>query len=598
MKSKFKQLIVLALILFTSFFSYAQRFIEKQLPAPDQLSTFFIGPLLKSTIHYGKTPPNYNGEILLFNHGYIDLNQLFFTNNTFYQDAYNDGYQVVFVATTRGEGMWVNGELLAESIDIITNKYQVNNLNIIAHSNGGKATEAAMFFYNKRDKVKKVIALGTPFWGTYLADVSQQWWFNWIWRNTGLNEGSATSTTYYCRDVVRPYFDNASNNQPEKFIILGASGFKNGHTILAPLMFTSGSILYLAQGTNDGVTPYSSSLRPGASYIFNKGEAKLDHIDVALGQYVWNTIKPYLNTSFARKKVNSTIEISKKEIISNYQIINSENSYDQVIANKSITPTLVTIFHEKELNDFKIYNDNSELIPLQSRNNLNVQSIYQSSYTIEKLQNLNSNSRFAAFMHYPNGPRMKYATNKENESVSIRFDHTDISLDEIEVNAIITKTGNLHGETIKGDSFVYSFTLDSNAKNFTLDTSDFENGTYSIYVTGKHQTFVRSIASGFTVGQFSSEGLKKQINTSKNASEYTLLTNVIDDQIEISNNSGRQEVSYSIFNLNGQLQLQNKLIFSNQKFIIQEGISSLAKGIYILIVNDNNSKKSFKIVKQ
>ncbi|WP_075342531.1 T9SS type A sorting domain-containing protein [Tenacibaculum agarivorans] len=598
MKSKFKQLIVLALILFTSFFSYAQRFIEKQLPAPDQLSTFFIGPLLKSTIHYGKTPPNYNGEILLFNHGYIDLNQLFFTNNTFYQDVYNDGYQVVFVATTRGEGMWVNGELLAESIDIITNKYQVNNLNIIAHSNGGKATEAAMFFYNKRDKVKKVIALGTPFWGTYLADVSQQWWFNWIWRNTGLNEGSATSTTYYCRDVVRPYFDNASNNQPEKFIILGASGFKNGHTILAPLMFTSGSILYLAQGTNDGVTPYSSSLRPGASYIFDKGEAKLDHIDVALGQYVWNTIKPYLNTSFARKKVNSTIEISKREIISNYQIINSENSYDQVIANKSITPTLVTIFHEKELNDFKIYNNNSELIPLQHKKTPHEQSKYQSSYTIEKLQNLNANSRFAAFIHYSDGPRMKYATNKENESVSIRFDRTDISLDEIVVNAIITKTGNLYGETIKGDSFVYSFTLDSNAKNFTLDTSDFENGTYSIYVTGKHQTFVRSIASGFTVGQFSLEGLKKQINISKSAPEYTLLTNIIDDQIEISNNSGRQEVSYSIFNLNGQLQLQNKVIFSNQKLIIQEGISSLAKGIYILIVNDNNSKKSFKIVKQ
>ena len=122
---------------------FSQSFIEKQLPPPQNLSSFFIGPIIKSTIHYGAKPANYNDKVLLFNHGYIDLNQLFFTNNTFYQEAYNAGYQVVFVATTRGEGIWANGNLLAEAIDIITHKYEVANLDIIAHSNGGKAAEAA-----------------------------------------------------------------------------------------------------------------------------------------------------------------------------------------------------------------------------------------------------------------------------------------------------------------------------------------------------------------------------------------------------------------------------------------------------------------------
>ena len=135
----------------------AQNFIEKQLPSPNNLSNFFIGPLLTSTIHYGEKPSNFNGEVLLFNHGYIDLNQLFFTSNTFYKEAYNAGYHVVFVATTRGEGLWANGKLLAESIDIITNKYTVNALTIIAHSNGGKAAEAAMFTYNKKIRLKKYL---------------------------------------------------------------------------------------------------------------------------------------------------------------------------------------------------------------------------------------------------------------------------------------------------------------------------------------------------------------------------------------------------------------------------------------------------------
>ena len=74
-------------ILFTSLTLFSQNFVEKKLPKPDNLSSLFIGPLLKSTIHYGAKPDNFNGKVTLFNHGYIDLNQLFFTNNTFYQEA-------------------------------------------------------------------------------------------------------------------------------------------------------------------------------------------------------------------------------------------------------------------------------------------------------------------------------------------------------------------------------------------------------------------------------------------------------------------------------------------------------------------------------
>ncbi|WP_442265429.1 T9SS type A sorting domain-containing protein [Tenacibaculum sp. ZS6-P6] len=594
MKSKIK---VLFLALLLPFFLFSQNFIEKQLPSPSKLSSFFIGPLIKSTIHYGERPANYNGKVLLFNHGYIDLNQLFFTNNTFYQNAYNEGYQVVFVATTRGKGLWENGKLLAESIDIITNKYQVNDLIIIAHSNGGKAAEAAMFSYNKRDKVKRVIALGTPYWGTYLADISQQWWFNWIWKNTGLNEGAATSTTYYCRNVVRPLFDNATNNQPEKFIILGASGFKNGHTLLAPLMFTSGGILYLAQGTNDGVTPYSSSLRPGGTYVFDKGEAKLDHVDVALGQYVWNTIKPYLNDNFSNKKTFESTEFNYNDIVSDYQIINSENYYDKIISPSNSSTVNVDIFHEKPIEDFKLYGNSKQLSPVITNQNRKSINSYNSSYKIKSSEQLTANSKFAAFVHFPEGPKMRYINEQKNDNrISIQFNNVSVPLESIKVDAVITKTSDLYGKTIHGDSYVYSFSLNGN--EFNLDTSGFEDGVYSIHITGKHSDFIRSIASGFVKGRLSSENIQEDIVDKNKSFNISLKSNIIVDYVEIiSTKKDNQNIKVSIFDLNGQLQIIEKFN-SNENYTITKNINSLAKGLYILTVEKNNLKKSFKILKK
>lgn len=406
-----KQSIVYSIILLSCLSSYSQNFLEKQLPPPEKLSSFFIGPLIKSTIHYGEKPANYNGEVLVFNHGYIDLNQLFFTNNSFYEEAYSAGYQIVFVATTRGKGMWENGELLAESIDIITSKFLVNDVSLIAHSNGGKAAEVAMFSYNKKDKVKKVFALGTPFYGTYLADISQQWWFNWIWGKTGLNEGSATSTTYYCKNVVRPYFDNFETNQPSKFYILGGSGFKNGHTILAPLLFTSGTIIYVAEGINDGVTSYDSSLRPNANYLFKKGEAKFDHVDLAYGQFVWNYIKPYLNSSNVLKTEERSNKLNtKQKIISNYQIINSENSYDDIIIDNSLKTIELEVFHENKTNNFDLYFNNKKIEQKSTSNKSNTIATHKSNYTISNTSNisLKANSRFAAFAYFSNGAEMNY----------------------------------------------------------------------------------------------------------------------------------------------------------------------------------------------
>lgn len=590
------------LTLFVSFSLFSQNFIEQQLPTPQNLSSFFIGPLIHSTIHYGAKPPNYNGEVLLFNHGYIDLNQLFFTNNTFYEEAYNAGYQVVFVATTRGEGMWVNGKLLAEAIDKICVKYNVNELSIIAHSNGGKAAEVAMYEHQKYQKVKRVFALGTPYWGTYLADISQQWWFNWIWQYTGLNEGSATSTTYYCREVVRPYFDNHSNNEPEKFTIIGGSGFANGHTILAPLMFTSGAILYTQQGTNDGVAPYSSTLRPNSSYLFQKGEAKLDHIDVALGQYVWKYIEPLLTTS--PRKINSAKNETYQpaSVVSDYQIINSENEYDQLQLDSGNENAVLKVFHAQNKDNFKLKTSNTTLTPIrQKRTDNSSLNEHVSEYVItskEMTKELSGNGKYIAFLKQPNGVKMYYTSHKNTNKLTVNFSHLPIDDNTLQVGAIITKITTLYGSPVKDEqSTVHSFTHLKGSKNFVLDTSDFTEGTYSIQITGSHTSFKRTLVSGFSIGSLEGKTPEQLIIPNNEYFPLQLRNSLVSDRIEFTSSSSEQLTpEFFVYNLNGQC--VKKVSFTKQDTHYNFDLNDTPTGYYIITAKVNQLSSSFKILKR
>ena len=107
---KLKLLLFYVLIVFSKTI-LSQDLNEVHLDPPENITPSITETIEQSTIHYGATPQNYNGEVILFTHGFSALTQLYFSNNKFYEQAYNDGYQVAFVSTTRGDGMWKNGEI-------------------------------------------------------------------------------------------------------------------------------------------------------------------------------------------------------------------------------------------------------------------------------------------------------------------------------------------------------------------------------------------------------------------------------------------------------------------------------------------------------
>ncbi|WP_299255848.1 T9SS type A sorting domain-containing protein [uncultured Aquimarina sp.] len=586
----------------------SQDFLEVQLPKPDKLSPFFVGPLLKSTIHYGVTPPNYNGEVILFNHGYIDLNQTqFLFNNSFYQKTYDEGYQAVFVATTRGGGIWVNGELLAKSIDIITEKYNVADVSIIAHSNGGKAAEAAMIQYGKKDKIQQVFALGTPYWGTYLADISQMPWLNWAWRLTGLNEGARTSTTYYCRDVVRPYLDKNSNNEPDKFVVLGASGYFNGSNLLARAAFTTtGGILLPVQGANDGVASYRSTLRPGAEYVFRKNDyrAFFDHIDVSLGQFSWSYIKSYLQNR--SQKSNHTLETETPANFiaeSNYYIIYSENEYDRMVLDKNSTFAVAEILHENPTAEFLGFDQDQKQINTLKRQN---EQDYKTMIPFSKNNiQLKSDSRFAAFIKQNNGITMSLEHLIRNSYPTLKVDvFSNKKNEELLVNTkirgIIIKTSKIDGTPLKNDPEVISF--DKKNGSFYFDTKNLDAGVYSLFLNSESKgNFKRSIISGFVVGD-----INKALDTdeevadifNKKEKSMTITPNSVGNYalLSIKGSNISDELSINIYDITGK-KITDFVIPVNQnsQYNISEKLQSLSGGIYLLQVNNN---KTIKFVKE
>ncbi|MHA7056160.1 T9SS type A sorting domain-containing protein [Aquimarina sp. M1] len=593
--------------LFSCAILFSQNFLELQLPKPDNLSPFFIGPLLKSTIHYGATPPNYNGKVILFNHGYIDLNQnQFLFDNSFYQRTYEEGYQAVFVATTRGGGIWVNGELLAESIDIITTKFDVPDVYIIAHSNGGKAAEAAMIQYGKKDKVRQVFALGTPYWGTYLADISQMPWLNWAWRLTGLNEGARTSTTYYCRDVIRTYLDNNTNNQPEKFIVLGASGYFNGSNLLARAAFTTtGGILLPVQGVNDGVASYRSTRRPGATYVFRKNDyrAFFDHIDVSLGQFSWPYVKPYLQNRSQKSNHSLDTKISDNyRTTSNYYIIHSENEYDQVTLDKNATIAVAEIIHENPTAEFQAFD--------RSQKQINISKTYsdQDHKTVIPFSSTNidlkSASRFAGFIKQNNGITMSLEHQVTEDHPILKVDVlSDKKNDELllntETRGIIIKTSKIDGTPLQNDPEIIMF--DKKNSSFYFDTKNLAEGIYSLFLTSESKgNFKRNIISGFVVGD-----IHKALRTKARI-------DIIDTKeklIQITPNSVRNvallslkgydvsdKLSLNVYDITGK-KILNFVVTPNKKqtYDISEKLLSLSPGIYLLQVN---GIKTIKFVKE
>jgi pimeloyl-ACP methyl ester carboxylesterase len=509
-------------------FSTQAQYSTYLMPTPNNLSPFYVGPLFNSGVYYGATPPNLDPKkpVLVFVHGFTDLgNGWFIGSNDMYGRAYSEGFNTVFVAMTRGQGMYTNGDILAQMLDMITARYNVNDVVIVAHSNGGKASEVAMIVHNRKDKVERVISLGTPFGGTPLANLAEVPGANLIASLVGLGGGTSTSTTYFMRDARRT-LDGSSRNQPGKFINYGGHGYGSGWN---PAMVTSGLLLNTlgagcSNGGNDGVTPYWSSKRPGGriqwpgcSWWSNHRPSDVDHLQISNSNNVWGYIRNAMTASLSSLRQEPDASNGDELTTSRMQLLLSEQSNSSFVVEADVRDLGLIILRESERATYTLEKQSTnkrwEEVPFDwsvsttanafgngYTQQVNLSSLEEGRYRIQ------SGSKFVAVVYQEKGVALNYDNNQaiiagEVPTFEAWIDRAEAyDLSKMSLKAVITYKNTLEGVPVsKTFSYIENFKVDEDGNAVLTPQQHLPAGVYNMVLQAEHPEFQRTLITGFVV---------------------------------------------------------------------------------------------------
>ncbi len=587
--------------------TYGQIEKEVQLEYPSRIGN----EVAKSSFHdakaiyYGKKPANYNGKVIVFNHGLTALNDYWFKDDQgeMYKRAFDAGYLTAFVATTRSQGLWVNGKILADALDKIANKFQVDKLNIAAWSNAGMAIDVAMHLHGKKDLVNKVIAMGTPFTGTVFWDILTMPGFAIILAGSKLlsppydfiGPESFYSTTYYCRNIIRPRLDNGGSHG-YKFKSIAASRYCNWTDryvfgAINTTLCTMGPLVKLFQGTNDGITAYNSALRPGGAYLNGRydGRFRINHFDVARAKYSWDLIHGELSSSRKSSPKNYQKKNTNEEYlaVSDYQIINSLNKYDYVLREKNNNnPLEVFLIHENDKKELKlakgIHPINVSRSSFKSEMPFELTS-FQFKSKDQIIPTLSDTKHHLAVIRQKSNIKAKLLASKENKDDYLVVIENKGDFHNIKANAIITRIADLNGVQT-GNELSSVIELQLNEKNqFVISKKNYPKGIYNMLISIEQSgVFKRSINYGFVIEKNNSEfsevpklvGAKVYPNPITNASLIKFSEEILQKQMDIK-----------VFTLTGELVKQRKTTVEKNSYGIGADFEDLSNGIYIIQIN-------------
>lgn len=245
------------------------------------------------TWYVGATPPNLDltKPVLVFVHGKGGSAQGWWGSTTYhgtndmYTYAYNNGYRTAFVDLYPEASMWDNGALLTQLLDRIAAHFGVSQVTVVAHSKGGVDANAASVHYGAAPRINRVVTLGTPHWGTPLADMAYSTWTWWLAALLGEN----TDATYVMRTGYMDWFRSVTDNRDPSVPYYTLSGYKCG-PFLSALWYGCVAI----GGEDDGVVPIWSARKPGGIHLKT---GYWDHDEIRMGSRTWATFSPQIRTA-------------------------------------------------------------------------------------------------------------------------------------------------------------------------------------------------------------------------------------------------------------------------------------------------------------
>ncbi|MGE6376732.1 lipase family alpha/beta hydrolase [Peribacillus muralis] len=251
----------------------------------------------------GDTPPNHdvNKPPLVFVQGKNGSANSWYGEtsyhgiNDMYTKAYEAGYQTVFVQLhdSAGKGsasQYANGRLLASMLEDISNHFNGEKVNIIAHSKGGPDTQAALVHYGAYQYVGRVITLASPHHGSNLADLAYSWYAGWLGSLLGQKDEGTYSLQVGKMEEFRSAIDNHINSRKNMYFTV--AGMNKGPALTA---LSLGGEYLSTYGDNDGLVNVWSSKIPYAKHLFT--DPSLDHDNIRMGSAVFSRIEPYLRSA-------------------------------------------------------------------------------------------------------------------------------------------------------------------------------------------------------------------------------------------------------------------------------------------------------------
>ncbi|HWI60801.1 MAG TPA: hypothetical protein VNT75_03055 [Symbiobacteriaceae bacterium] len=244
------------------------------------------------TWYIGATPPNvdYTKPVLVFVHGKGGWSGSWFEptvyhgTNDMYAYAYNNGYRTAFTDLYPDKSMWANGELLNRQLDEITAYFGVSKVTIVAHSKGGLDVNSASVHYGANPKISRIVTLGSPHWGSPVADMAYSTWTWWL----AALLGERNDATYVLQTGYMSYFRSITDGRdPVPYYTL--SGYKCGPVFTALWMGCA-----VIGGEDDGLVGVSSARIPGGTHL---KEGYWDHDEIRMGSRTWSWFAPVIRTA-------------------------------------------------------------------------------------------------------------------------------------------------------------------------------------------------------------------------------------------------------------------------------------------------------------
>jgi hypothetical protein len=197
--------------------------------------------------------------------------------NNMWRYAYNSGYQAYYCSIGRRESILHNGETLARHIENIATLHPDRELVLVAHSKGGIDATAALFLEGAEQYVSRVITLGTPFGGSFLAD--EAYWMPFgigkdHWCNGTRDMKSSNMNSYW--KMMRSKFGTEIPRTVPFYCIYG-----HNKGPIGSLMNANANLHFME---SDGVVSDGS-----ARYLIGKGLASrikdmdADHMTIGMG---------------------------------------------------------------------------------------------------------------------------------------------------------------------------------------------------------------------------------------------------------------------------------------------------------------------------